>query len=537
MNFNEIQKQVSRLVGEGAGTAAYLSLERKFGDFHDEIPDYVRKPRLAFLSNFTIQGLPETVRARGLFHNLLPEIYNAPYNQYAQEILNEKSELYKFCPDVIYLFIDIDTLPSKEELTDLVRHIPIHSAAKIIVFNKEIKAKYPKSTLILPFNFQQWLKDSGHEKNWYTKYKELGDLRLAPGAFPDLAEQLLKFAVPVIYATKKCVVVDLDNTLWKGILGEDGIENIKPNKELQEYLLELFNKGTILAINSRNNKDEALEAIEKHPDMILRKDHFAEWQINWGNKAQNMISLAKDLNIGIDSLVFLDDDDFQLNLIREAFPQIATISFNDRQRGLETFKSYAGLSKFEFTEEDTRRGRMYAEERKREELQSSLKTLEDFLRELNLKVSVSEVGEETIPRAVQLTQKTNQFNLTTRRYSEDDLEKFLSGGWKIWTVSATDRFGDYGVVGLLMAEPKGDVWRVDNFLMSCRILGRGIEDKTVDFLFGEAKKNGIKTILAEYIATSKNEQAKDFWDKQGFGLAAQLSGGVKDGPKKYYRDV
>jgi len=535
MNFNEIQKQISVLVSDDKSSVSdFLNIEKKLSGIK-EFPDYIRCPRLAFLSNFTIQGLPETMRARGIFHNLLPEIYNSPYNQYIQEILNNKSELYRFEPDLVYLFIDLETLPNRRELTDLIDQFLVRSnllagkaRAKLVVLDKKIKNIYKGNKQVLFFDFFAWLKKSNHEQNWYTKYKELGDMRLAPDAFPDLAEQLLSFAVAVSGATKKCVVTDLDNTLWRGILGEDGLKNIKPNRELQNYLLELFNKGIILAINSKNNEDETLEVIEKHNDIILKKDSFAAWQINWEDKAENMVSLAKDLNIGIDSIVFLDDDYFQQNLIREAFPQVAVIPFDNWDRGIEILKKFAGFSKFELTKEDIRKGQMYTEERKRKELQSSLKGLDDFLKELDLKVTVDEVNESTIPRASQLTQKTNQFNLTTKRYSEEDIKKFLREDWKIWTISATDRFGDYGIIGLAMIEPKADEWRIDNLLMSCRILGRGIEDKAVEFLINKCKENRVKHITAEYIPTSKNKQAENFLDGLEFKLEEE-----KDNHKKY----
>lgn len=519
MDFKSIQQQVSKIVTDPkTSVAAYLNLHKSLAVSDGDIPDYVRKPRLAFLSNFTVQGLPEVMQVRGAFYNIWPATYLAPYNQCAQEILNPESNLYRFTPDLVYLFIDAKTLPDLKSLTGLIDQLLLRTKARIIVFNPEAAQLYANNRQIVVFDFPAWLKTTGHDADWYTKYAELGDLRLAPNAFIDLAEMLLGYAVAVSGATRKCVVVDLDNTLWSGVLGEDGLSKIVINRPLQEYLLDLFNRGVILAINSHNNLDEALQAIEVHPDMLLRKKHFAAWRINWGDKVSNMLALAKELNLGVDSFVFIDDDLFQQNLIRETLPEVSVISAQNQQALIDLVRHYVGFSVLELTEEDIRRGQMYTEERGRRELQANLKTLDEFLKELNLEVEIQPVGEATLPRAAQLTQKTNQFNLTTRRYTEEQLKDFLANGGLAWVVQATDRFGDYGIIGLAMVKPQETKWHVDNFLLSCRILGRGVEKYLVNHLISETKNNGVKMISAEYRPTSKNTQTENFWESAAFRL-------------------
>lgn len=533
MNFQELQKQIFNLVGDkNASIADYLKLFKSAeGILLETVPDYIKRPRLAFLSNFTVQGLPEIVKTRGVFHNLFPETYIAPYDQYAQEILDPQSQFNGFNADIVYLFVDLQNL-SPQFFKGIVDQLLFRTKAKVVVFDKVIADQYCDNRQILFFDFKDWLKKTGNDKHWYTKYKELGDFRLAPAVFPDFAEALLGYAVAVSGATRKCVVVDLDNTLWQGILGEDGLEGIKPNIELQKFLLGLFNKGIILAINSRNNEEEALQAIKERPEMILRKQNFAAWQINWGDKASNMSALAKKLNIGLDSLAFIDDDHFQQDLVRQAMPAVAVFSFNNHQELLSSLKSYSGFQALELTDEDVKRGQMYAQERSRKELQEKMMSLDDFLRELNLRVGIEEMRQDTLPRAAQLAQKTNQFNLTTKRYSEEDLKIFSDAGWKIWTVKAEDRFGDYGIIGVLMVEPQSLKWRIDSFLLSCRILGRGVEKAVIKHLIKCAQENGVDKILAEYRPTSKNQQTAQFWDNQQFVFIEE-----KEGQKFYYHEI
>lgn len=523
MTIAQIQQQASKLVTDSqADIVHYFALHKLIENLSEGIPDYFKKPKLAFLSNFTIQGLPAIVRVRGIFHNLWAETYLAPYNQYAQEILNLESGFYKFKADVVYLLIDLESGLNLQFLTDIIDQLLLRTNAKIVVFHREIADHYQANRSVLFFDFLKWLKASGHEKNWDTKYKDLGDLRLTIHAFPDLAESLLSYAVAVSGATKKCVVMDLDNTLWSGILGEDGFDKIVPDRKLQEFLLKIYNRGIMLAINSRNNLDEVMEAIEKHPRMILRKKNFSAWKINWSDKTANMIALAKELNLGIDSFVFIDDDLFQQNLIRETIPSIAVIPAQNNEELLKFLERYAGFSVLELTPEDIKRAQMYTQERSRKELFSRVKTVEDFLKELRLKLVIVALDEATLARAAQLTQKTNQFNLTTRRYSEEQLKKFLVKGWKIWTVKAKDKFGDYGTIGLVMVEPKEKFWRVDNFLLSCRILGRDVEKQVADYLKNQACKNQ-SVLTAEYVPTSRNQQTEDFWREVGFEIIEESS--------------
>jgi len=324
-----------------------------------------------------------------------------------------------------------------------------------------------------------------------------------------LSEALLGYTVAYAGVTKKCLVLDLDNTLWKGIVGEDGMQNIVPDIDLQKYIFSLHEKGVLLAINSKNNEKDAYDVIDNNPDMILRRKHFTAYRTNWNDKASNMRELADELNLGTDSFVFVDDSPFEQELIRNSFPEIAVVP-------IERLSVYAGFSSEDITEEDKNRSQMYKDEKKRYELKTASLDVDDYLKTLELKVKIKEMSEETIPRASQLTQKTNQFNLTTRRYSEDDIRDFIKKGWKLYTLEASDKFGDYGLVGVVILEPKDNVLRIDTFLLSCRILGRKVEEVFFGFILANAKKENISIIVGEFIPTQKNKPSEKFLTDIGF---------------------
>lgn len=504
VNFKEAKVTIVKLIADPKSSVAdFISLGKKTSRL--EFPEYVRKVKVAFLSNFTLLGLPEVFRARALFYNIAAETYLGEYNQYAQEILDPESGLNKFKPKIIYFLADyLDT--DQKQIAELAE-----------------KAKIGGAKVFLISDF------SNFKEHWNTKYKQLGDMRLALDAFPALSDELMKDAVAVSGATKKCLVLDLDNTLWSGIAGEDGADKVVPNKKLQEHILGLYKKGAILAINSKNNEEDAWEVIEKHPDMLLRKDHFAAWQINWRDKATNIKAIADELMLGSDSFVFVDDDPFQQNLVAESCPEVAVLHPDNLFR-------YAGFSTGKLTEEDTRRGEMYAEERTRRSLQSSLKSVDDFLKDLNLEVTIREVKADSpiIPRLSQMTQKTNQFNMTTKRWSEDEIRALLGERHqcKMWAIEAVDRFGDYGTIGFLATRPTSEnFWEIDNFLMSCRILGRGIEKALLARVVSEARKNGIEELHGRFTPTKKNKVlCESFYPDNGFSLLVDSKGsdGARD---------
>lgn len=502
-----------------ASLADYLCLARSMPEFSGGLPWYMRVIRAAFLSSFTIKGLPEVCRVRGVFHNIWLETYEAPYNQFTQEVINSKNALYQFGPRLIYITVDSRDFLDKAHRENLVASILENSTAKIVLCDFDGSMESYQNPRVFVFDFAGFLKKIGKTKYWNTKYATLGDFRLAPDAFPFLAERFMGYAVATAGNTKKCLVLDLDNTLWEGIVGEDGFKNIKPHKELQKCLLELYKKGILLAINSKNNFEDAMEVIESHPKMILRKNHFAAYRINWQDKAPNMSELSSELNLGLESFVFVDDDPLERDIMKNSFPEIAVLP-------PDMLLDYAGFNSFVLTQEDLKRGDMYAEENKRKEFHKSFRTTEDFLRELKLEMAVKESSKEIIPRISQLTQKTNQFNLTARRYDENDINSFLATGGKIWGIEVRDSFGDYGLTGVCMIQPLDKKWKIDNFLLSCRVLGRGIEKAFMGYMVREAKIAGVEKIIAEFIRTSKNKPCESFLSNVGFSQVGNFENSI-----------
>ena len=344
---------------------------------------------------------------------------------------------------------------------------------------------------------------------------------------------------------KKCLVLDLDNTLWGGVLGEDGIEGIRlggdyPGKAFhywQEALLELSKSGVILTVCSKNNEADVLEAWEKNPFMVLKKDNFASWRINWTDKATNIKELADELNIGLDSFVFIDDNPTERELIKQVLPMVEVPDFPAQPYELPVFfkeivERYFRV--YSVTSEDKKKTEQYKANAQRAQAQRSFVDFDAFLESLDIQITIEAANEFNIPRIAQMTQKTNQFNLTTKRYTDADVRTFLQNGWKIWCISVADKFGDNGITGCIMVKPNNNHKEnlnevdIDTFLLSCRILGKGIEIAFIKKILSLLKDNGVSSVKAEYIPTAKNAQVKDFYDRLGFKLQSTSEDGSKN---------
>lgn len=335
---------------------------------------------------------------------------------------------------------------------------------------------------------------------------------------------------------KKCLVLDLDNTLWGGILGEDGIEGIKiggdyPGKAFlywQEALLELSRSGEILTVCSKNNEQDVLDAWEKNPFMVLRKEHFAAYRINWTDKATNIRALAEELNIGLDSFVFVDDNPTERELIKQMLPMVSVPDFPDQPYELPVFFKQLVEDYFKVysvTDEDKKKTEQYKANAARAQAAASFTDFGAFLESLNIQIGIEAANEFNIQRIAQMTQKTNQFNLTTHRYTDADVRGFVEDGWKIWCISVADKFGDNGITGAIIVAPSGVI---DTFLLSCRILGKGIEIAFVKKVLSMLSETGFETLTAKYIPTAKNAQVREFWEKIGFTCVSLSEDGTKN---------
>jgi len=541
-----------------------------------------KKIRIALLSSFTINGLSEILKVKSAERNISCTVYEAPYNQYSQQILNKKSDLYKFSPNITFLILDTRNIFGEifrfpysishlerakivenkiNEIKNLLDKYIKNSNSKIIVtklnipsfspngifeskteygfynmiedFNKQIINNYFNSENVFVYDFDKFITKNGEDNVFNYSQFFFGDLKISMEFLPLLGQDLMKYVIGYLGITKKCIVLDLDNTLWGGIVGEDGFNEIKLGPEppgnafmeFQRVLLSLHQRGIILAINSKNNFEDAIKVIREHPHMILKEEHFAAMRINWNDKVSNMKEIVKEINIGSDSLVFIDDDPVNREFVKSIFPEILVVNLsNDPSSYVLEIENLIDFSVLKITDEDRNRGKMYLKERKIIELEKTSIDLQTFLSQLNLKIIIKDVNEFTLPRVSQLILKTNQFNLTTKRYQEREVEKMiLDSNFIVTSVQVEDKFGDNGVTGVFIIKKENKKeWRIDTFLMSCRIMGRDIEKGIMTYIINKARANNIEKINADFIPTQKNKPIENFLSDHKFKKNGQF---------------
>jgi FkbH-like protein len=341
---------------------------------------------------------------------------------------------------------------------------------------------------------------------------------------------------PIVLAAngivKKVLIFDCDNTLWKGIIGEDGAEGIEMSSntengaifaEIQHLALEFMEQGVILGLCSKNNLKDLDEILINHPDMILREKDIAIKRVNWKDKVSNLNSIAEELNLGLDSFVFVDDSDFEINHIREALPQVITLKVPENLYEYpKMLKDNAGLFfQISTSEEDRKKSEMYQEENSRNQQKIKFENFSDYLSSLGLKLRIFVDEKKHLSRISQLTIKTNQFNFTSKRYTEADIQKFFNDeNFRLFAFKASDKFGDYGITGLSLVKLDIDnkFSEINTFLMSCRVMGRHLEYAFFDFIVNYLKTQGIKTMKVEYYETQKNKPVLEFCEKLNFRL-------------------
>lgn len=398
----------------------------------------------------------------------------------------------------------------------LVSASEVHSNLKVIDI-AEFTRQYPVQELL----------------DW--KFYFLSQMGLNPRLANDFKGWFSKKLDQIALKRKKCLVLDLDNTLWGGVLGEEGIDGIKiggdyPGKAFlyfQEALLELSKNGVILTICSKNNEQDVMEAWVKNPFVVLKKEHFAAYRINWQDKANNIKELAEELNLGLDSFVFVDDNPTERELIRQLLPMVSVPDFPSQPYELPMFfKSLVEdyFKVYAITDEDRKKTEQYKANARRSESQKQFADFDAFLKSLAMRLTIETANEFNIPRIAQMTQKTNQFNLTTKRYTDADIKSMLSCGGKVYCVAVADRFGDSGITGCIIVNDD----EIDSFLLSCRVLGKGVEVAFMKQILQILKDEGIERIKAKYMPTAKNIQVKDFYEKCGFNCISETESGEKE---------
>ena len=359
------------------------------------------------------------------------------------------------------------------------------------------------------------------------RFWHIGKAPYPRDAMQEIADEVFRYVRPLKGKAKKCAVLDCDGVLWGGILGEDGFAGIKigptyPGSmyyELQQDLVNLSERGVLLALCSKNNEDEVWDVFERHPGMILRRQHIATAQINWRDKATNLRQISADLNIGLESLVFLDDSEFEANLVRQVLPEVDVIQLPKDKAVTyrDLVLGYGWWESLTFSHEDRTRTTLYQAEHERQALRAGSTDLESYYQSLEMTLEVRLADAFAIPRIAQLTQKTNQFNLTTRRYSEAEVQQLsATDGVDVIAVRLADRYGDSGIIGVCILRYADMQAVFDTFLLSCRALGRGVEDAMLVQGLKRARTRGCRSAIGQYRPTAKNAQVEEFYTSHGF---------------------
>jgi FkbH-like protein len=377
---------------------------------------------------------------------------------------------------------------------------------------------------------QRWLsvvgKNASNVRLWY-----LGKVPFHPEVFAEAAREIQAGLVAVGGGARKLLVLDLDDTLWGGVVGDVGWENLRLGGhdglgesfvDFQRAVKGLTRRGIVLAIVSKNEEATALEAIRKHPEMVLREHDFVGFRINWRDKAQNILELAGQLNLGLQSVVFIDDNPVERARVRDALPEVLVPSWPEDKHLYRS--ALAGLRCFDsarISREDAERTQLYGAERNREALQATVGSVDEWLMSLAMVVRAEPLAAHNVARTVQLLNKTNQMNLATRRLTEAELVQWAAApGRRVWSVHVADRFGDAGLTGIVSVEVDGAEGRIVDFVLSCRVMGRKVEETMVHLAVEHARSLGLERVTAEHLPTAKNQPSLAFWQGSGFARRA-----------------
>jgi FkbH-like protein len=373
-------------------------------------------------------------------------------------------------------------------------------------------------------NSSKWLLNCGASSAYSSKLWYLTKTPFSNNFFKQVISDLSNLYGSIKGLSKKLLILDLDDTLWGGIVGEVGWKNLRIGghdhlgeafRDFQIQIKSLKNQGIILALASKNDEVTAIKAINNHPEMILSMEDFVTHRINWEDKAKNIIDIVNELNLGLQSVVFLDDSPFERARVQEALPEVLVPELPKDPTDYNTFLSKLRcFDKTHVTDEDKSRSNLYKSESKRIKLKQQLKSLSDWIKTLNLTIVIENIKNENTPRAVQLFNKTNQMNLSTRRLSEQEFNHWVKvDSNNLWTIRAADKFGDYGIIGILSISTKNNIATLVDFILSCRVVGRYIEETMIEFLKEFCQENNVNKIKGKYKKTDKNSLCYNFLNK------------------------
>ncbi len=544
--------------------------------------------RLAILASSTVDHLPPAIRVAGLRRRLLIEVHSGAYGQYRQDLLDADSALHRFAPQAALFSLSareaiasISLAATAAEVDDAIGRF-IAELRSLWRKAREIGAAVIQQTFIdvseplfggydrivpgapsaVVARLNDRLTEAAAEDGallldvarasqrdgidaWFDVGRWLqGKLEIAPQAAPFYGDLAARILAALRGLSKKCLVLDLDNTLWGGVIGDDGLEGIvlgegsaagEAHLALQHYAKQLKERGVILAVCSKNDAKIAEAAFSDHPEMVLRREDFAAFQANWDDKAQNLKAIATRLNIGVDSLVFVDDNPIERARIRQSLPMVSVPELPDDAAHYVRCLADAGyFEAVAFTADDRSRAEQYAANAEREALLGSAESMDDFLRGLDMTAVYGPFTAVDHARVVQLINKTNQFNTTTRRYAGEEVARIMEDPDAVTLqFRLLDRLGDNGLISTMILRPtpaEDDVLEIENWVMSCRVFGRELEFEAMNIAVEAARARGVRAFVAEYIPTPKNDVISKLYPSLGFtevGRPAPANGATR----------
>ena len=542
--------------------------------------------KLGVASNSTMDMITDLVPAAGLRHRVAIETISADYGQVFQEAVDPGSILNQAGCDAILLALDYRGLQldrpqlkggaafvdaEAERLRAMVAALKANSAAAVILQT----LAQPAESLFGSYDRRvegsvRWMIDRMNDAileiaaagnctildvaalaeqvggaHWFDPVAWHGYKMAFAGDCADIyADWLARLIASIRGQSRKCLVLDLDNTCWGGVIGDDGIDGIRIGQghplgeahlAVQQLALDLHARGVMLAVASKNDDAVARRVFQEHDDMLLKESHIAVFQANWLDKPSNLEAIAKTLNIGIDALVMLDDNPAERAMIRAALPQVAVPELPSDPSQFARILSAAGyFEAVSFSDEDRIRSETYAADAQRAEVLQTFHDLGDYLKSLDMVINLKPFDDKNRPRITQLVNKTNQFNLTTKRYSEAQIESFEKDSrYYTLQVRLRDKFGDLGMIAVVIAEIGGPEMIIDSWLMSCRVLGRNVEQAMLARVVRDALEAGSERIVAIYRPTAKNGMVRDLFDRLGFHLQREDD----DGTRHYVLDA
>jgi FkbH-like protein len=529
--------------------------------------------RLGLIGDGTLSLAAQAIVGAGLRHGLLLEVVEGAYSSAVQEAVDRTSALHQAGLDLVLLSGDARLLGLDEAAASAdAAKAKVESAfARLKLIAEGLRPSVSSGILVqtiaplfeplfgsfdrlepsssfsmieaLNARIAEWARDgqvvlvdaarlagSVGIENWDDpRHWHASKLSFAPAMLPVYADVVARTISAVRGRSKKCLVLDLDNTLWGGVIGDDGVEGIVLGQgsaageaflAVQRMARELRGRGVVLAVCSKNEDDAARKPFREHPDMLLREDDIAVFQANWTDKAANLRAIAKTLNIGVDALVFLDDNPAERAQVRRELPLTAVPELPDDPAFYPRILAAAGyFEAVSFSQEDRERAAYYQANAERAAALAATDDIDGYLRSLEMVCEIGRVGPLTRQRVAQLINKSNQFNLTTRRYSEQEVQAMEANPAKhLIQVRLKDSFGDNGIISVIIADKSAKAWEIDTWLMSCRVLGRRVEEAVLDHLVQVARSTGAESLIGRYIPTAKNRMVAEHYRKLGFEL-------------------